>query len=135
MPKIRNIIIFVAIAAVFVLIYVFVINKNKAPDQGSLVSSNPTLPNVNGSLPDANATAGTSPDVQVFLTQLLNVNNITLIDGIFSDPAFNSLHDSSIILVQDGTEGRPNPFAQFGNDSAPLSPTNTPITTPVPAKP
>lgn len=115
MPKIRNIIIFVAIGAVLILIYIFFI---KSPgDQANLVSSSdtssPNASGVNVGAADTN-TANGSLITEDFLTLLLNVNNIKLNDAIFSDPAFNSLHDSSIILTPDGTEGRPNPFAQFG---------------------
>ena len=132
-PKIKNIIIFVAIGAVLVLIYIFFIKP--APDQGSLVSSNTVLPNVNTSGVDTSFPNGATSVTQDFLTLLLNVKNIKLDDTIFSDPAFNSLHDSSITLTPDGTEGRPNPFAQFGNDSgvivAPLSTPTVPNTPPV----
>lgn len=132
MPKIRNIIIFVVIAAIFILIYVFYI-KSSSPT-ANLVSSPSanTLPNVNTGEntggTDTNTANGTPFVAQDFLALLLNVKNIKLDDSIFSDPAFNSLHDSSIILTQDGTEGRPNPFAQFGNDATP-APINTSNTT------
>src|ERR1019366_5287181 len=108
MPKIRNIIIFAAIAVVFILLYVFFIKP--APQQADLVSS--TLPSVgttSGSVPAPGS--GNSLNTQDFLTLLLNVNNIKLDDAIFSDPAFAGLHDSSIVLTPDGTQGRPNPFA------------------------
>jgi len=115
-PKIRNIIIFVIIAAVLILAYIFFVRPSS--DQGSLISSPSTtpLPNVSNSGTDAGAQNGNSLVPQDFLTLLLNVKNIKLDDAIFSDPAFNNLHDSSIVLTPDGTEGRPNPFAQFGND-------------------
>ena len=141
-PKIRNIIIFVIIAAIFVLIYIFFIKSS--PDQSSLVlsPSNPSLPGVNSSGASANVPSSTSLVAKDFLSLLLNVKNIKLDDTIFSDPAFNKLRDSSIVLTPDGTEGRPNPFAQFGNNSAPTPITN-PVTIiaptapiiPVPAKP
>jgi hypothetical protein len=79
-----------------------------------------------------------------FFALLLNVKNIKLDDAILSDPAFLSLRDSSIVLVPDGNEGRPNPFAKFGNDAvvipttpvAPSSPVSpTPPSTPAPAQP
>lgn len=120
MPNTRNIIIFLSIAGVLVLAYVFFIKP--APDQGNLVSSNPEmLPNVDGSGMD-NIPNGTTLVTKDFLTLLLNVKNIKLDDALFADVAFNSLHDSSITLVPDGTEGRPNPFAQFGNDTVPTIP-------------
>lgn len=139
MPKIRNIIIFIIIALAFILIYVLFI-KPSPEEEGSLVSSGvgTVLPNIDGSVPNAN-TAKTNPlFTKDFLILFSNVKNIKLDDAIFSDPAFSSLYDSSIILVPDGTEGRPNPFAQFGNDALPPATPNLPASSPVvptPAKP
>jgi hypothetical protein len=123
--KIKNIIIFVIIAAVFILIYIFFIKPS--PDQASLVSSpsGTSLPNVNDSGIGTNIPSGNSLVPKNFLTLLLNVKNIKLNDAILSDPVFNSLRDSSIVLTPDGTEGRPNPFAQFGNDSVTVPVNNT----------
>lgn len=53
---------------------------------------------------------------QEFLTQLLNIRSIKLREDIFSRPAFISLTDFTIELVQLGNEGRVNPFAPFGVD-------------------
>ena len=62
---------------------------------------------------------------------LLNVKNIKLDDSIFSDIAFSNLRDSSITLIPDGTEGRPNPFAPIGSDAsvAPVNNSSVPKTT------
>ncbi len=118
MSKIKNILIFVAVASVFVLIYIFFI-KSPAPET-NLVTTSAALPNVDGT-PLADTEGGeTSVIARDFITLLLNVKNIKLNDQIFFDPAFFSLRDSSIILVQDGNEGRPNPFAQFGAENAVL---------------
>ena len=116
MPKIRNIIIFIVIALAFILIYVFFIKPS--PSEVNLVSSGTgtTLPNIDGSTPGADTANTNSLITKDFLALFSGVENIKLDDVIFSDPAFNSLHDSSIILIPDGNEGRPNPFAQFGND-------------------
>ncbi len=119
MPKIRNIIIFVAIAAALILIYVFFI-KPSSSDQTNLVSSTPMSATAS---PSVNGTPLVTED---FLNLLLSVKNIKLDDSIFADPAFSSLHDSSITLVPDATTGRPNPFAQFGNDVVPTVPATTP---------
>lgn len=127
-PKIRNIIIFIAIAAIFVLIYIFFIKSS--PDQGSLVSTPSSTSDVDGSEADTNIPNETPLVAQDFLMLLLNVKNIKLDDAIFFDAGFNSLHDSSITLTPDGNEGRPNPFAQFGNDNIP-TPQNTANTLPV----
>lgn len=131
MAKIKNIIIFVVIGAIFVLIY-FVFIK-PSPDQGSLVSSSSsTLPDVGGSTSTTNSADANSLLAKDFLALLLNIKNIKLDDAIFSDVAFNSLHDSSIVLEGDGTEGRSNPFAKFGNDSVALPPSSTNVAPVVP---
>lgn len=113
MPKIKNIIIFVAIAAVFGAVYIFFL-KPKPGEDANLVSSPNTQAPVAAGMPvgsgDVSLAAGD------FLTLLLNVKNIKLEDAIFADPAFQSLRDSSIILEPDGNEGRPNPFAPLGQD-------------------
>ena len=67
-----------------------------------------------------------------FSEQKTTVKNIKLNDAIFSDVTFNSLRDSSITLTPDGNEGRPNPFAQFGNENISTSPV-TPVIPDVPA--
>jgi len=125
MPKIKNIIIFIVIALVFFLIYLFFIKPS--PEQPSLVSSGAgaTLPNIDGSNPNP-STSNTNTEVaKDFLAIFSNIKDLKLNDAIFSDPAFISLHDSSIILTPDGTEGRPNPFAPFGNDVVPVSVNNS----------
>ncbi len=130
MPKLRNIIIFISIAAVLVLAYVFFTRSSSQDTAGNanLVTTTPlgAVAPVSGAASDPNASAKITGD---FLTLLLNVNNIKLDDSIFADPAFLSLHDSTIVLTQDGTEGRANPFAPFGTDDA-----AAPVTPAVPAK-
>ncbi|MEI8174968.1 MAG: hypothetical protein WCG28_03390 [bacterium] len=112
MPTIKNIIIFIAIGAVFAGAYWY-FTKGSSTDTASLisVSGNAVSTNTNTS-----AQIDNSAVAQEFLTSLLNVKNIKLDDAIFSDKAFISLHDSSIILTPDGNEGRANPFAPLGND-------------------
>ncbi len=109
MPKPKNIIIFIAIGLFLFSIYFFFIRK--PADTAPLVST--TAPE--GSLfPDG--TVAEPAIAQDFLNLLLNVQTIKLDDSIFSDIAFTSLRDSSITLIPDGTEGRPNPFAPIGID-------------------
>lgn len=116
---IKNIIIFVAIAAALVLAYIFFFPKS-AP-VANLTSSSTTA------VPVAGVSASTQPSAigSDFLSILLNVKSIKLDDSIFLDPAFLSLHDSSILLISDGTEGRPNPFAPIGADTSTISSTST----------
>ncbi len=72
--------------------------------------------------PVSGLAAQTTPDIdadqigQEFLTQLLNIRTIKLREDIFSRPAFISLTDFTIELIQLGNEGRVNPFAPFGVD-------------------
>src|SRR3989344_9494186 len=118
MPTIKNIIIFVVIAAIFGFVYFYFIKPS--PAAPALVSSSPApvAPSGTGAVKSGAATT------QEFLTVLLNVKNIKLSDTIFSDAAFTTLRDSSITLTPDGTEGRVNPFAPLGSDAvAPITPT------------
>ena len=93
-----------------ILIYIFFLKP--APAQPDLVTSSggTTSPNVTNT---AEQTTQIGAD---FLATLLNVKSITLDDSIFTDPAFANLHDSSIVLIPDQTEGRPNPFLPIGTD-------------------
>jgi len=103
--------------------YVFYTKAN--PPVAALVSSSTSSSVVPSTTTGDDKTAIT----QDFLTLLLGVKSIKLDDSIFKDPAFINLHDSSISLTPDGTEGRPNPFAPIGND------TSTSATTPVTQNP
>ncbi len=123
---IKNIIILAVVAIILILAYVFFLKP--APDQSALTSST-------GTSTTSTTSTGSSAIGGDFLTVLLNVKSIKLDDSIFSDPAFATLRDSSIQLVSDGTEGRPNPFAPIGSDviAAPINAltpnTNSPATT------
>ncbi len=111
-PKIKNIIIFLAIGIILIIVYSYFIKggSNEVAPLSS-TANNPMGNSSAGELADQN-----SAIAQDFLALLLNVKGITLQDSIFSDPAFTSLKDSSIELVPDGNEGRPNPFAPIGTD-------------------
>jgi cell division protein FtsX len=115
--KIKNIIILVVVAVALVLVYVFVIKKDPA-DQALLTSSsnNPISSDLS-----TNSDGSTSQMNEDFILMLLSVKSIRLEDAIFKDQAFTSLQDSSIVLVQLGDEGRPNPFAPIGAESAGIS--------------
>ena len=117
MPKIKNIIIFIAIAAVLILVYIFFLEP--APTQQNLISSGTTnaVSTNTGSTPDQNSAIS-----QDFLSTLLNINSLKLDGTIFSDPAFTNLHDSSILLTIPTDEGRANPFAPIGVDATPSTP-------------
>ncbi len=126
-PKIKNIIIFSAIALLAVIAY-FVFFK-KTPQQ---VVTTSTTPNINTALP-ASSTQSTSPVVGgEFLSLLLSIKTIKIDEGIFSSPAFSHLNDSSIRLVSEGNEGRINPFAPIGSDGSALQPTEEAATAEIP---
>lgn len=119
---IKNIIILIVVAVALGAAYFYFLKP--APEQPTLTSA-PAVPS------SVDTTSGTSSvSGSEFLTVLLNVKNIKLDDSIFSDPAFATLHDSSIELVNDGTEGRPNPFAPIGSDIT-AAPINAIIPAPV----
>ncbi len=106
---IKNILIFAGIGIIFILIFIFFIKK--PPEEGNLVStSSGTTANPEG--------VGDPVVTQDFLSLLLNVQTIKLDDAILSDNAFIRLKDSSITLIPDGTEGRPNPFAPIGIENS-----------------
>ena len=106
MSNIKNIIIFIVAAVILVLVYIFLIKK--APEEGALVSTPSTT--------TGSSDVSSSVDSGDFLNVLLSIKSIKLDDSIFADPAFGTLHDSSITLTPDGNEGRPNPFAPIGSD-------------------
>lgn len=108
--KFKNIIIFIFIALVLVLVFML-LSRQKEEDSG-LVGTTTSGSSVVPSSSDAGA-VGIGED---FLVLLLNIKNIELDDAIFSDSAFKNLKDSSILLIPDGGEGRPNPFAPLGED-------------------
>jgi hypothetical protein len=112
--NIKNIIIFISIAIVLILVYVFFIKQSPEPANLVSVSDNPISVNATGSTLDKD-----------FLPILLNIKNIKLDDSIFSDPAFIVLIDSNVVLVPEGNEGRPNPFASFGVENKVNNKTDT----------
>lgn len=136
MPKIKNIIIFVAIGIVLTSVYVLLIKKNDAPSALVTTSATTTAPaTATGTVTQTKDITKNSQIAKDFLTLLLNVKSISLNDSIFSDIAFEHLKDSSILLIQEGKEGRPNPFAPLGVDVMPettsMTKTLETFTTPV----
>jgi hypothetical protein len=127
MPNLKNIIIFVSIAAAFVLVYIFFIRQPAGSETPTLVAT----PAETGT-PTLAPVGATGAGGQDFLTLLLSVRSIRLDTGIFADPAFQSLYDSTIVLLPDTTKGRPNPFAPIGIDIAPPAPAEIPPTTTAP---
>jgi|GEM_PF-2419485 len=112
--KIKNIIIFTVIAAILILIYIFFLKPS--PEEANLVSNNSFV--VDQPLLDTETLNQNSEVAKDFLAVLLNVKNIQLNDTIFSKKIFLNLHDSSILLISPGDEGRVNPFAPIGYESA-----------------
>jgi hypothetical protein len=109
--KIKKFIIFIIIAGVLVFGFLF-FTKKKTNDTNLVSSTVPSSP-IAG-VGSNNSNSQNSLDTQDFLNILLDVKNIKLDDSIFSEPAFATLQDSTIVLVPDGTEGRSNPFAPIG---------------------
>lgn len=118
---IKNIIILVVVAIALILAYVFFLKP--APEEAALTSAT-GIP-LDAGIVGTNGAV--SPVIESnFLSVLLNVRNIKLDDAIFSDSAFGTLRDSSIELISEGNEGRPNPFAPIGSDvtTAPINQQN-----------
>lgn len=128
---IKNIIIFVLILAIIGVAYFMFFGKtSKVPattSNSALQTSTGTTPVNSVVNPTPLSEAEANKISQEFVNQLLNLQAIKLNDDIFSSLAFQSLQDFSIVLVQPGNEGRPNPFAPFGSDE--LDP-NAPATDP-----
>jgi hypothetical protein len=122
--KIKNILILVVVLVVLVLIYIFFIKKGPGEPALTTSSGDPVLGSTN-----TDTGSQTSEASRDFITVLLSVKNIKLDDSIFKDSAYLSLRDSSISLVQDGNEGRPNPFAPIGSETT-VAPPVLPSTTP-----
>jgi hypothetical protein len=104
--KKKSTIVLVSILVALIIIYFGFVRKpaNNTPD---LTSS------ADVSNPASDAAANVSDS---FLSTLLNVQSIKLDDSVFSDPAFATLRDSTIILIPDSNPGRSNPFAPIGSD-------------------
>lgn len=121
--NIKNIIIFLIIVVIIAVAYFMFFGKTSAPSntttnsslQSTTTGAPPTSSVVN---PNAMTSVEATKISQEFVNQLLNLQAIKLNDDIFSSLAFQSLQDFSIVLVQPGNEGRPNPFAPFGADEA-----------------
>jgi hypothetical protein len=103
-PAIKNIIIIVVIIVLAFAGYNFFLKKEAAP---ALVSTTGAL---TGEVTAENQLG------QEFLTTLLGLRTIRLDDAIFTSPSFNALLDFTTVLVPEGDEGRPNPFAPIGSE-------------------
>lgn len=105
---IKNVLIIITVLIIVVIAYVVIQNqREKAPARnGALVSESGNVSIV----PDAE-----NSEVIQFSNELVillgSVQNITLNDSIFYNPAFMALRDISIPLLREGNEGRPNPFS------------------------
>lgn len=120
--KIKNLI-FVLVGLALILVYILFFKKDKVEENLTINSNSINTAEIN--------TVATNPiDDQLsneILATLSSIKSITLEDKIFKSNAFNSLIDGTVPLVQDGNEGRPNPFAPIGTD--PATSTNTTVIT------
>lgn len=114
---IKGVIILVVIIAVIAGISSYL--KSKKSDQGSSSLESTTGGSV-GVLPGTSSenTEALSVSDQ-FLRLLLSMQDIELDQSIFVDPAFTNLEDFSVEIIPRNNEGRVNPFAPVGRDTAP----------------
>lgn len=101
---IRNLILFIVIGGILAGGFYYVFNKN-TPEEANITSSGNGEP-INTTT--SNTTNTSSKE---------SLSGIKLDTSIFSNPAFLSLRDSSVILIPRGNEGRPNPFLPIGIDN------------------
>jgi hypothetical protein len=127
---IKTILILIVLAGIGYGIY-FYFSKQDTAVPVSNTASAPIAPvasttSQNTNTSSASTTTNSTMSEQDFLTILLSVRKINLNQEIFKEPAFGTLQNSTIELVPDGNEGRPNPFAPIGTDPiAPATVTNT----------
>lgn len=105
----------IAIGVVVVIVVISMLTSSDNPTQtsGGLVSSNQTVPTV----PAPANPAATSGSTQI-VALLKNLSGIRLNDSLFLYPAFRTLQDISIVLPTPSSEGRQNPFAPIGTQTA-----------------
>jgi hypothetical protein len=99
--KIKNVIFIVIIVAAVFVVYSVFFKKEAAPALQSTTGA--TAPTPQG-----------QELGQEFLSTLLGLRTIKLDDSIFTSPSFNFLRDFTTVLIPEGNEGRPNPFAPIG---------------------
>ena len=122
MKILRIILILAVLGGLGYMGYQYFANGSTSAPTSSLVSSNTDATTPES---DANAVSDT------FLQQLLNLKSITIDTDLFNTTTYKSLHDYSMPIVSDGTEGRVNPFAPIGTDATaatpvPVAPTQQP---------
>ena len=105
--KLKTILIIVGVIVLIGAVIYFVSSKSSPTESRGLVTNGTAATAVTPS-----ATPGSTIGRE-FVSMLLNLREITLDNSLFNDPAFISLNDYTITLVQPGGEGRANPFAPF----------------------
>ena len=118
---IKTIILLIVLAGIGYGVYFYFSKQNSTTAPVLNTASAPIVPVASTSSQNtttSNSTTTTNPTMseQDFLTILLSVRKINLNQEIFKEPAFGTLQNSTIELIPDGNEGRPNPFAPIGTD-------------------
>jgi hypothetical protein len=114
---IKGVIIIIVVVAVIAL--ALSLMKSKKEDSSALQSTTGATAGVLPGTQGENSEALTVSDQ--FLRLLLSMQNIELDQSIFVDPAFTSLEDFSVNIIPRNNEGRVNPFAPVGRDTASTS--------------
>ena len=113
MKTLRNIIIFIIIAALVGSVAYFVFFKDKTNTTSSGLQTTSVVNTNTGTVDTTKALS------QQFLASLSKIKNITLATTFFDTSAYKSLQDyTQLIILQDPSLiGRPNPFAPFDIDT------------------
>lgn len=115
LSKIKKIILFLILAIIlFAIYFLFLKPKTQEPNlQTQTAENNSTTENQNEKENNKESILA-----KEFLNLLLNVKSIEVNQDFFANPIFRNLKDSEVLLSQDKSEGRPNPFAPIGQDNS-----------------
>jgi hypothetical protein len=107
---IKKVFIFILLAAIGGLVYVYFFQGEKVQPSASGLSS--STGRTVGAQGLGGESQGSGSDIgREFLTSLLNLKTLTLSDKLFTNDSFSTLEDFSVVIIPPTDTGRPNPFA------------------------
>lgn len=114
----------IVVGAIVVIVLVTQIFGNKSDTKkpsglGGLASD------TTGQTPTTAGSSGAAAGDTSILSLLRNLSTLKLDSSILSNPAYDTLEDTSIVLPPVSTQGRRNPFVSGGATAAPAATTPT----------